>query len=93
MNRIIFLLALFAMAPYPAVAAIEWAEWGAPVGNSVAGTFGGGQTVTLVGNFTGITHGIAAGVEYTSSPPVPGRPDNTNPPFMKINTGTPGTAI
>jgi hypothetical protein len=73
-------------------AAAQWAEWGTPSGNTVVGTFSSGHTVTLTGDFTGISAGHPAGTAYTSDPAVPGRPDDTNPPFMSLMTG-PGTTL
>jgi len=51
--------------------------------------FSNGQQVTLAGNFTDITAGVTAGTEFTSVPPIPGRPDDTNPPFQRMMTGQP----
>ena len=94
-------LALAGLTPEPALAAFEWGVWGGPVntsppapftGTSTA-TFSNGQTVPLVANFTGITAGVPAGVEFTSAPSIPGRPDNTNPSFQRLMTGVPATPV
>ncbi|MEW6603011.1 MAG: hypothetical protein AB1499_18715, partial [Nitrospirota bacterium] len=66
--------------------------WGTPSGSTLIGTFSGYQTVTLTADFTNMSAGIA-GSEYTSDPSVPGRPDNTNPPFQRIVSGTLGTTL
>jgi hypothetical protein len=81
------------LQPLMTEAAVEWASWGPPAGNTSIGAFSGDKTVTLTANFTDITAGVAAGGEYTSDPVVTGRPDNTNPPFQRIMTGTPATLI
>jgi hypothetical protein len=77
----------------PVSAAVTWPTWTGPVGNVSTARFPGGQTVTLTGNFTDITAGVPAGVEFTASPSIPGRPDNTNPSFQRVMTGVPGTAL
>lgn len=74
------------LVPLPA-SALEWAVWGQAVGNSATGSFSGGRTVELNGYFTGITGGEPAGLEYTSSPAIPGTTNDTNPPFIRVITG------
>lgn len=83
-------LALFALLllPCQAEAAVEWATWNPPVGDLATGIFSGGGTVTLTADFTGTSGGTAAGASYTASPPVVGRPDNTNPPYIGMMTGS-----
>ena len=98
---LVIALALASLTPLPALAAFEWGVWGGPVntsppapftGTSTA-TFSNGQTVPLVANFTDITAGVPASVEFTSAPSIPGRPDNTNPSFQRLMTGAPATPV
>lgn len=93
MKRAPAILLLLALGCRPAVAALEWAVWGPPSGNTSTGVFGNGQQVVLYANFTGIANGEPAGLEYTSDPQLPGRPDNTNPPFQRIMSGPPSTVL
>jgi hypothetical protein len=86
-------LFLAAATCLPAVAATDWATWVGPTGNVATGTFPGGSTVTLAGNFSGITGGVTAGTEFSSVPSIPGRSDGTNPSFQRIMTGVPGTFL
>ena len=86
-------LVLCAFASLPVTAAVEWATFTGPVGNIATGTFSNGQSVSLGGNFSGITGGVTAGTEFTSSPQLPGRPDNTNPSFQRLMTGAPGAFL
>jgi uncharacterized repeat protein (TIGR01451 family) len=90
MNRALQLiasLALVGVGPMAAFGATDWAVWSGPTGNSSTGRFSNGQTVVLVSNFNGITAGVAAGGEYSASPSVAGRPNNTNPSFIRALTG------
>lgn len=92
LGRVVVLLGILFIS-WPAMAELRWATWGSPSGSTVTGAFPGGQIVTLTTNSTPISIGEPAGLEYISNPPMPGRPDDTNPPFIRIVTGTPGTLI
>jgi hypothetical protein len=92
MKRILAIGLILGGAPYGANAALEWATWGPPSGNTSIGVFSNGQQVTLAANFGDITAGVPAGVEFTSSPPLPGRPDDTNPSFQRTITGPEGAS-
>jgi uncharacterized repeat protein (TIGR01451 family) len=94
MKRILAMaMMLGGCGPGAANAALDWAVWGPPSGPASVGVFSNGQQATLGANFTGITAGVAAGTEFTSDPPIPGRPDDTNPAFQRMLTGTPGTFL
>jgi hypothetical protein len=86
-------LMLAGLLSLPATAAMEWATWTGPVGGTATGTFTNGQSVVLTANFFDITGGVTAGTEYTASPALPGRPNNTNPSFQRFMTGVIGTPI
>jgi hypothetical protein len=79
-------------APQAATAALEWATWGPPSGNTGLGVFSNGQQLTLAANFGDITAGVPAGGEFTSSRPLPGRPDDTNPSFQRTTSGLKGAS-
>jgi hypothetical protein len=83
------ILAVLLSIPLSAHAAFEWATWGPTSGNTSHGVFSSGQRVLLTADFTDISGGVAAGVEYTVTPPVVGRSDNTNPPFQRYMSGPP----
>jgi hypothetical protein len=91
-QQLVAVLAILSL-PWPAHAALQWATWGNPSGNRSTATFVDGQTVELTADFTGISAGEPAGLEFTSAPPIPGRPNNTNPPFTRMITGTPGMNV
>jgi hypothetical protein len=93
-NQLRFVLPMLAgLLSLPAAAAMEWATWTGPSGSTATGTFVGGPSVVLTANFFDITGGVTAGTEYTSSPALPGRPNNTNPSFQRFMTGVLGTGI
>lgn len=79
---------LAAMVIHPATAStLEWALWGAPANDASAATFSDGRSVTLTAFFAGF--GEPAGLEYTSSPAIPGTTGGTNPSFIRVLTGSP----
>ncbi len=89
----VFVGALFMLAAMPASADLEWAFWGPTSVGTTTGVFSNGQQVVLNANFTDISAGVLPGGEFTSSPQLPGRPDNTNPSFQRLMTGVPGTFL
>lgn len=88
MRRSACTFAVVALVPIMA-SAFDWANWGSPSGGSSVGSLGACRSATLTADFTDITAGVPAGVEYTSAPAMPGRPDGTNPPFQRFMTGPP----
>lgn len=95
MSRVVtnLLVVLILAAPVTARPDVQWAVWSNPVGNVATGTFNDRQSVQLTATFSGSSASIAAGSSYTTNPPVPGRPDATNPPGISVMTGTPGGAL
>lgn len=80
-------IALMLTAPVTAQADFEWATWGPPSGNTSIARFSTCQAGNLTADFTGVSAGVPAGSEFTSNPPIYGRPDEKNPPFQRFMSG------
>jgi len=94
MKMAMICLVLLLAPPRSALAQLEWATWGAVSGNTVTATFESGPTATLTSFFDGISNGATAGTEWnTVDPAFPGRPDGTNPPLMRMVSGSPHPVV
>jgi len=92
MRRSACTFAVVAFVPLVA-SAFDWATWGPPSGGSSVARLGACRIATLTADFTDVNAGEPAGLEYTSVPAMPGRPDGTNPPFQRFMTGPPLQSI